>query len=417
MKGSVQKVDIERMVAGGDGLARLGDRAVFVPSALPGERVLVELTERKRDYLRGRVVEILEGSPYRVDPPCVYYGKCGGCNLQHLVYAQQLREKVGITLEVFRRIAGMIIPEPEIEPSPPFGYRNRIQLHWDSRGRLGMMRRSSRDLVLIKECPICVPPINSLLSGTVPFGPPAAGKPGRCTVFSSGEVFSPGEQVSSPGEESSPEGWCAVEGRGETVGVRILDREILLSPAHFFQSNLTVLPELVRYVSGSTSVKLTGGTVLDLYCGVGLFGSFFAEPCAMPCAMPGTAYSPLPFEKVIGVDQDPGALLLARRNVPGEGHLFLQRDLNEPWPLQTPELDGVGAVVVDPPRSGLSPQVRELILRMRPECLTYVSCDVATLARDVRLLCADAYSMKSLRLFDFYPQSAHIEAVAHLAPK
>ena len=262
----------------------------------------------------------------------------------------------------------MRIREPEIEPSPPFGYRNRVQLHRDRMGRMGFMGRASSRPVFIQRCPVCVPTLNTLLSKSMP------GERRRFNVFAT-------------------EDWSAVQGEVETASVTIMNREILLDPACFFQSNLAVLPRMIRYLLED----LSGNTVLDLYCGVGLFGSFLRDA----------------YKRVIGVDNESAALRLARRNVSGGDHRFLRTNLNKQV-FPAGNWKGIDTVVADPPRSGLSGAVRSFIVRERPRHFIYVSCDPVTLARDAGYLCSEGYKIESMRLFDFYPQTSHVEAVARL---
>ena len=346
-------------------MGRFEGRVVFIPYALPGEELLAEITESRRDYLRANIVRILVSSPFRVEPPCRFYGRCGGCDLQHLSYPEQLKAKTALVKEAFLRIGGLSRPVPEIEASPPYGYKNRIQLHRDKVGRVGFMARRSRTLVPVDHCLVCVPRINDILSH-----PPKA-KRRRFVAF------------------ATPE-WSGVEGEGSEGTVKLLGREIVMSPSAFFQSNLAVLPAMVRYVIEG----LAGASVADLYCGVGLFGRFLAES----------------FDRVVAVDRGKELLQLARRNVPGRGHRFHQADLER----GVPDLGQPEAVVVDPPRRGLSAAVRDCLLRSPVPRIVYVSCDPATLARDIAALCEGGYELESLRLFDLFPQTHHIESVARL---
>ena len=352
-------------MAGGEGIGRYEGRAVFIPYALPGEEILAEITESRRDYLRADIVRILIPSLFRVEPPCRFYDRCGGCDLQHLSYPEQLEAKTDLSREAFERIGGFSPPVSEIEASPPYGYKNRIQLHRDKEGNVGFMARHSRTLVPVDRCLVCVPRINGILSH------PSKVKLRRLVVFATSE-------------------WSGVEGERAEGKVNLLGQDIVMSPSVFFQSNLTVLPAMIRCVIEG----LTGATVADLYCGVGLFGHFLAES----------------FERVVAVDLGKELLQLARRNVKGRDHRFHQADLER----GVPDLGRPDAVVLDPPRKGISTAVRDYLLRFPVPRIVYVSCDPATLARDTAVLREGGYELESLRLFDLFPQTHHIESVAKL---
>ena len=370
---------VEKLVAGGDGLVRVEGQVVFVPFTLPGEEVRLRIVSRRRSFAAGELGEVRRASPHRVGPPCPVFGTCGGCAWQHIDYAEQLRLKAALAEEALARI-GRLRPgdlpaswgagAPLPAASAPYGYRNRVQLHRGARGRLGYLRRGSHELVSVRGCPIAVPAINAFLAA--PEGRLPAGRE-RFQVF---------------GFEDQ----AAVEGTGP-LRVPVLDRTIELQVEAFFQSNLGLLPLLV----GAAIEGLSGRRVLDLYSGVGLFAAFLADS----------------FDEVIVVEENPLSLSYARRNVPARARFHAARV--EDW-IRSPAAAGeADAALVDPPRSGLSPEVLHFLLERRPRRLSYVSCDAATLARDLGRLLAGGYRLEDLRLFDFYPQTAHLEALARLA--
>ncbi len=390
-------VTIEKLVAGGDGLARVEGQVVFVPFTLPGEEVRLELASRRRSYAAGEVRQVLRASPHRVEPPCPVFGTCGGCAWQHIDYAEQLRLKTALAAEALARV-GRLRPE-ELPPawtggggaggplpaaSVPYGYRNRVRLHRDGRGRLGYLRRGSHEVVPVRGCPIAVPAINAFLAAA-PARPPA-GRPMVAPGKDRFQLFGYEDRVAVEGEAAA-----------EPLRVTVLDRPIEFQVETFFQSNLGLLPRLV-----SAAVRgLSGRRALDLYSGVGLFASFLADS----------------FEQVIAVEENPLSLSYARRNVPaarsGAGHRFHAARV-EAWLRAYPAGEEPDAALVDPPRAGLSAEVVRLLIERRPRRLSYVSCDVATLARDLGRLLAGGYRLGELELFDFYPQTAHLEAVARL---
>ena len=370
--GDLRELTISRLVAGGDGLGFLDGKAVFVPGVLPGERVRIRVSRHRRDYDRGALLEVLEPSPHRVTPGCRYAGMCGGCNWLHIRYEEQLRQKAAITAEALRRTGGIERAEPGIEPSEPWGSRNRAQLHVSGDGGLGYMGAGSTRVVAVDACPIAAPALQGLFRGE-------ASHPGgleRFTAFGSAEVL-------------------AVEGRDDDheLAVTVGGRRILFSVGCFFQSNLAALEKLVSWVLAG----LEGRTAADLYSGVGLFGSFLSEH----------------FSRIICVESSAMSVSFARRNVPGPSHEFFPMSV-EQWTSTVAGREPLDAAIVDPPRAGLGPEVRQWLAEKGPAKLLYVSCNPVTLARDLRGLLAGGYALDDLRLFDFYPQTSHIEAAAKL---
>ncbi|HOX31084.1 MAG TPA: class I SAM-dependent RNA methyltransferase [Spirochaetales bacterium] len=373
----VLQLRVEKLVAGGDALAFHEGKAVFVPLALPGELVRAELRRSRRDFAQASLLEVLEPSPLRAPPECPIYGACGGCNLQHLAYPAQLEAKAAIVAEAFRRTGGIELGELEVRPSPPFGYRNRMQLHRSPRGRVGFMRRSSAEIVEAPGCPVAVAPIADWIAeraagsgGLEGLGGP--GGAGRFLAFGYG-------------------GELWLEGRRDLVEVAVAGQAIRFRLASFFQSNLQLLERFVP----EALAGLGGGSAADLYCGVGLFGAFLARR----------------FERVCCVEQDPAALGLARANVGAAGAEYHALAV-EDWVRGPGSGKRFDCVLVDPPRSGLGAPVRAWLKRSKPPLLVYVSCDPVTLARDAADLLAGGFALESLAAYDFYPQTGHVECHA-----
>jgi len=270
-----------KCVPGGDGLGFLEGKAVFVPGAMPGERVSVRITGRRKDFDNATLVDVREASPWRVVPRCRYAGECGGCDWQHMAYDEQLRQKALIVQEALRRTGRIERDPPPIEPSPAWGARNRAQIHRDGGGALGYMAARSNSVVAVSDCPVVAPPISALLhdgagsgSAELACGPAASAPPRPSSGLNRFTVFSDG-------------GFLAVEGRDDDrdLSVRVCGRDISFSVGCFFQSNLAVLEKLVPWALEG----LSGGTAADLYCGVGLFGAFLAERFSV-----SSAWSPAP---------------------------------------------------------------------------------------------------------------------------
>lgn len=366
-------LSIVKLVAGGEGLGYAAGKAVFVPGVLAGEKVRVRMVQRRKDFDRAALLEVLEPSPHRVSPPCRLAGVCGGCDWLHIGYEEQLAQKVNIMREALLRTGRMARDVIEIEPSAPLGSRSRAQVHRDSDGRLGYMGAGSNRIVPVDTCPIVVRPLNGVFDGSVRV--PAS--LGRFTVFSSGDG-------------------AAAEGMDDdrTLTARVCGREIAFSVGCFFQSNLAVLDKLVPWALEG----LAGSTAADLYSGVGLFGSFLSGH----------------FSRITCVESSAMSLSYARRNVVGSAHEFFPMSVEE-WITSGAARGPFDAAVVDPPRPGLGPGVRAWLCGTEVRRLVYVSCNPVTLARDLGQLCEKAFDLDDLRLFDFYPQTSHIEAVARLS--
>jgi len=369
-------LDIEKIVAGGEGLAFHEGRAVFVPFSLPGERVVVQLIEEKRDYAKAEIQEILVSSPDRVVPECPLFGICGGCNLQHASYSAQRIMKSVVVRDLFKRGAGFDPGELRIEAAEPYGYRNRVQFHFDRRGRLGFKRRGSGEVIAVPFCPIADPAVNAWLADHQAAARdelrPYVGNVDRFLVYGFG-------------------GKTWMEGRHHKVEIEVLGDKITFDPAGFFQSNLGMLGSLVE----SALDGIDGGMAADLYAGVGLFGHFLARRGA----------------RVVMVEREAKAMTEARGNVTGPIHRRYNLSVDE-WCRGPGAESNFDFVVVDPPRSGLSAGLKAWMLRCRPPILSYVSCDPVTLARDAQQLVEGGFRLASLLLFDFYPQTSHVEALA-----
>jgi 23S rRNA (uracil1939-C5)-methyltransferase len=372
------RLRIEKLVAGGDGLAFLEGKAVFVPFALPGETVLASLRQAKRDFAQAELLEVLEPSRHRVEPPCPIYGQCGGCNLQHLSYSRQVEEKALIVAEAFSRTARVQTGEIAAVPSLPFSYRNRMQMHFTADKRLGFMRRSSTQVVEAPSCMVALRPIQDWIEARA--GTRRAFEELKPYVMGKDRflIFGCGAEV-----------W--VEGQKGLVELAVAGKPIRFHIRDFFQSNLYLLDYFVPDVVAG----LSGGRAADLYCGVGLFGRFLASS----------------FESLTCVEQNPHALELAKENVQGASREFYAMTV-EDWVATEAAMKRFDLVLVDPPRTGLAPAVRRWLAQSKPPTIVYVSCDPVTLARDSGELVKAGYELESLKAFDFYPQTSHVECNA-----
>jgi 23S rRNA (uracil1939-C5)-methyltransferase len=419
-------VQIEKPVYGGAFLARVEGKAVFAPLTLPGEEALVRIEEEKRSYSTAEAEEILKPSPERVAPCCRHFGPCGGCNYQHANYGEQLRLKEAILRETLER-AGVPAPqEISILAAEPWGYRNRIRLAFDAVGRVGYRGRRSHAVIPIEECPIAAPLlVKAALTAArlVPRLAPAM-KPTELSLFCDAgetallagismraggkrgfEEFARALNTEIPalkGMELTSESQAGSQPRrlaqwGETslvysaagFGYRV-------DQGGFFQVNRWLVDALVeRVTSGSRGVL-----AWDLFAGVGLFARRLTES----------------FDRVVAVESAQTAIQALEENLKGTTFTALKAStldfLRRNRAKERPDL-----IVVDPPRTGLGAETTDILAEIAAPALVYVSCDPATLARDLRALISLAgsgYAIESLTLADLFPQTFHLETVVHL---
>jgi 23S rRNA (uracil1939-C5)-methyltransferase len=385
-RGEILHARIEGIANGGAGIARHEGKTCFVEFSAPGDLLRFRITEEHRNWARGEIIEILEPSPQRREPVCPLYGRCGGCSLQHLAYEVQVSAKAKLLEEAFTRIGGVpsagtgIPPQPRVRPSPPLGYRNRVQFHClpSNRRRLGFKARRGAEILLPADCPVADPSIGAALRGGGLVPPP--GKD-RFTVYGRGDFL-------------------LSEGGTSRGRLSLMGKEILMDAGVFFQSNAVMLEALLedlKVLAAGADISLA---MADIYCGVGTF-AFFLGPY---------------FSKIDLIEENKTALALAGENLKGEGRRFYALSGDNWVKSQKGESGQVyGFMVLDPPREGLSPGLRQYLAREGPERLAYVSCDPATAARDCRELTAAGYALKELYLYDFYPQTAHIESLSFYA--
>ncbi|HXG33243.1 MAG TPA: class I SAM-dependent RNA methyltransferase [Bryobacteraceae bacterium] len=396
---ATHEVAVEKWVYGGQGLARLEGRAVLVPFVLPGETARVRVRRERPGLLEAELVEVLTSVPDRVLPPCPYFQRCGGCHYQHAGYPFQVEHKRNVLIEVLRRI-GKIAP-PEFVGTiagEPWEYRNRTQFHL--RGReIGYMEAGSHRLCAVERCAISSPKINEAL-GALRGMLRERRFPG---FLRSIELFTNESEVQlnvleseQPPARSFFE-WCAERIPGAAAGS--LDYPAAgyvfrVSHGSFFQTNRFLIDRLVQCALEGVE----GETAVDLYAGVGLFSLPLARRFRRVTAVEsgGSAFRDLEYNA-------------ARAGLPVQAvrtssEQFLEA-LSEP-----PDF-----VLADPPRAGLGKTVVGHLLRLRPARIVIVSCDPATLARDLGMLVGGGYRLEGLTLVDLFPQTYHIESVARLS--
>lgn len=410
------RLRIERLAFGGGGIARADGRVVFVEGGIPGDVVEVEIIRQRKSFVEARVVSIVEPSSLRVLPSCPYFGSCGGCQLQHAAYDLQLRYKDETLREGLKRIGGVgeFSTLPPVPSALQYGYRTRVtvSVRFTEEGiGVGFYEAGSRRFVPIEACPIAASPID----GAIRRISKSLKAYSRSTILNRIYLATDGERAYItllPGWRADPRGLNLLRDhlrrfpeteftstiRDELVfDVTLLGIRYFLTPSTFMQANPFInerMMETVREWAG-----LTGGErVLDLYAGAGNISLQLA----------GLARS------VTGVEVSRRAVLLAKRSAEANGicNAAFLAEYAEVFCLRAAErAEGYDVVVLDPPREGAKVLIGSLVA-LKPYRIVYVSCDPATLARDVSLLCASGYRLVMARVFDMFPQTYHVEAVA-----
>jgi len=361
-------------------LARLEGRVVFTPFVLPGEMVRASVDRVKSDLWRGKLLSVVEPAASRVSPLCPYYGRCGGCQYQHASYELQLQQKAEILRDVLRRVGKIEYPgDIETVAGEPWHYRNRVQLHID-KGAVGYFEPGSHTLCAIDQCPISSPKLNEAIAHLHRELPKV--RPFQADI----ELFTNETDVQVNVFGRVPPSVRAVF---NSIGVReaLSYGPFRVSRNSFFQVNRFLVDRLASCVCEG----LSGKTAIDLFAGVGLFARALAPS----------------FEKVIAVESGFSAFQDLVANAPATG---VQQSVEDYLPTVTEAPD---LIVADPPRAGLGKHLVAELLRIKAPRLVIVSCDPATLARDLRGLLA-AYRIERLSLVDLFPQTAHLETVVHL---
>jgi 23S rRNA (uracil1939-C5)-methyltransferase len=399
---------LERFTYGGDAMGRLEDgRAVFVPFGLPGERVRIRLTEDKRNFARGEVVEIIEPSPKRITPRCIHFGVCGGCHYQNLPYEEQLKAKMEILRDQLMRIGKIENPPVQaiVAGPSPWNYRNHVQFHLTGEGKLGYMTAVKPAPFAIRECHLPEGSINELWP-QLEFEPETdldrvsirSGVDEDLMLVLESESPEPPELEIEAGISIThvfEENTVVIAGN-DHVTIRVMDRDFRVSAASFFQVNTAMAEKMVQHLLANVPV-LSNSTLLDIYCGAGLFSAFFAPKC----------------ERVIGIESSPSACEDLAFNLDEFENVELYEGLAEEiLPSLVGQIADTPYVIVDPPRAGLDKQVIDELVRLSPKVIAYVSCDPSTLARDAARLINGGYKLKQVTPFDLFPQTFHIESIS-----
>jgi 23S rRNA (uracil1939-C5)-methyltransferase len=428
-----QIVQIEKPIYGGAFLARMEGKAVFVPLTLPGEQVRVRITQNKRGYDTADPDEIISAAAERIAPACPHFGACGGCHYQHTNYETQLAFKQTILRETLERGGVQAPDEIAVLSADPWHYRNRIRLAFDAEGNPGYRGRRSHAVIPIRECPIAAPLLldaaQSSASVLRNFAPAlrsteislfcdAAESALLVTVFSANRARIRFDELAQalheripalkgaelvaedrPGEQIQAQSPRTIAAWGATsLAYRAAGFDYRVDHGAFFQVNRWLADALVERVTAGHS----GSLAWDLFSGVGLFARQLTAS----------------FARVVAVESAPSAVKALEENLKGIAGTavrattldFLRRSRKPAHPDSTrPDL-----IVVDPPRTGLGAEITTLLAEIAAPALVYVSCDPATLARDLRALLATGYAIQSITLADLFPQTFHLETVVQL---
>ncbi|WP_157545186.1 class I SAM-dependent RNA methyltransferase [Microtetraspora fusca] len=405
------ELTVGQVANGGWCVARHEGRVVFVRHALPGERVIAEITEETARFLRADAVEILEASPDRVTPPCPFSGpgRCGGCDWQHASPEAQRRLKAAVVEEQLARLAGIerrVTVEEVPGSAGGLGWRTRVQFAVDRDGSIGLRRHRSHDVERVDHCAIAHPAVEEV-------GVEALTWPGAAAVevvaASGGDravivTPKPGRRVSLPDVDAAvlidegKRGTRALRGRA-AMTERVGDRDFRVTASGFWQVHPGAAATLLDAVLDFARPK-AGEWALDLYCGVGLFAAGLAEAVG-------------PEGAVLGVESDSQAVQDARWNLRDLPQAVTERGKVEEA-LDRLEIERADLVVVDPPRAGLGRSVVDRVATLDALRIVYVSCDPATMSRDIAWFAPYGYRLADLRAFDQYPMTHHVECVALL---
>lgn len=389
---------MEKLVYGGQGLGRLEGKVVLAGFVLPGETARVRTIREKPGLIEAELVEIKTASPERVEASCPHFARCGGCHYQHADYSYQLALKREILREVLWRVGKLEVAEIDTVAGPPLEYRNRAQWHI-SGGRIGYHRAQSRRLCPIERCPICSPKLNEALGALRQM----IRQPRFPDFLRTLEVFTDEEQVQINVIESSGRRlartffeWCAARIPGRHVAAldyRAAGETFRVSHGSFFQTNRFLIDRLVEVALEGVQ----GSWGADLYAGVGLF----SLPMARRLGRVDAVESSRAAAEDLRFNAERAAVPVAARHMTAEAYLET---------LETPP----DCVLADPPRAGLGSRAVRQLARLKPALLVLISCDPATLSRDVKGLAEAGYALEKLTLVDLFPQTYHIESVARL---
>ncbi len=365
------EVKVEKLIPGGVTLGYYNEKPLFVEGGLPGEFLEVEIYKQNSKGSWARLTKVLVASADRIKPLCKSYEECGGCNLQHLSYEDQLSWKESVLSQQLKRIGGLVeSPKINMHPSKPWAYRNRARFHKAKNG-WGFKGSKTDRVIQIDHCKVMDDAVNEWLESN------------DCRDLNSSEL-----NLQSDGQN------VKMSGQGK-LSIKVNDVVFPVKPGAFFQSNQSLLDEFVEVAVGGESGKVA----MDLFAGIGFFSAFLEKR----------------FEKVIAVERDVKCKKVAKSYLGSKVDYYTETV--EEWLLDFNQSKKIDFLIVDPPRAGLGLEVVEHIYEVNPERLTYVSCNPDTWSRDVKWLNGLGWELSELHCFDFYPQTHHLEVVSSFLKK
>jgi len=409
MPSSQHEITLEKLTYGGEAMGRLSDgRAVFVPFGLPGETVRIQLTQEKQNFARGEILEILKPSPDRITAKCKHFTQCGGCHYQNLPYEKQQLAKADILRDQLQRIGKIENPivQPTVASPKQWNYRNHVQFHLTDDGKVGFINARGNATLPIEECHLPEPTIDafrndlqfesrmnlervSLRSGT---------DDDIMLILESETEETPELEIEADISivhiyEDHP----VVIAGSNALTIQILGKDFHVSAPSFFQVNTPMAEKMVQHLQAQLPTPDSQFTLIDLYCGVGLFSKFFASKYA----------------KVIGIESAPSSCEDFAINLDEFDNVELYEGAAEEiLSALAPQLTEPIHMIVDPPRAGIDKFAIDAILQINPQVIAYVSCDPSTLARDAARLIKGGYTLQNVTPFDLFPQTYHIESIS-----
>ena len=394
--GETYELEIEKLIYGGEGIGRVNQQAVFVAYAAPGDRVRVKITKLERNFARGVIEEILVPSTARREAPCQHFGICGGCQLQHLEYAAQLKAKAEFIRASLQRIGGIDWKKDiEILAADEFGYRSRaeikIQRTEDRITKLGFFQANSHEVCNVTECPVLLPEANRALQRlhTKPKLVPKRATRIFLAVSDDETVMVPATGENSKAAEIDAQG---------TIHQSIAGFDYTFGSRSFFQGNRLLIEQLVA----TATADARGAIAFDLYAGAGLFSLPIAKHLEQVYAVEGS--------KLSGNHGINNAKANRVKNVD-----YAVKSVEAWLKYDAPKLPRPDWVILDPPRAGAGEIVVNRLMELKPARIIYVSCDPATLARDLKSFTKTNYKIDSIVGLDMFPQTYHVETVVKLS--
>ncbi len=378
------RLKIESVAFGGAGVGRIDGLVIFVPFTAPDDVVEIEIIQRKKKFARGRLLNVITPSPMRTKPMCRYFGACGGCSYQHIGYDHQLEIKRRQVEEAFIKIGGIAEPKVEVVIGSPlaYAYRGKATLHAETTASglaMGFMDISGASIADIERCEIMHETINDQIG----------------QIRAKGTLLSRKEDIAL---------WADDPDSGTEAVVRsVLGKELLVPRNGFFQANLSLVDRMVDEVCRLLR-KGERGTVIDACCGCGLFSMFAASYAS----------------RIVGIEINEKSVSSARTNAGryGVAHVdFICGDIEDVLRDMARKGEDVSAVILDPPRTGLSPEALAAIVDLKAPDLIYISCNPATQARDAKAFCEAGYDLYHLQPLDMFAQTEHIETIGWLRRK